>query len=83
MIVRTANSTYEIDAEGKRVRRLHGKYAATERQSADGEWKSFVIMSDPQVGQSVLFGWSQDEETGTLKSTYTSPIVSIDQVPEN
>lgn len=80
MIFKTANSTYEIDNENKKVRRLYGLTEATERQGQDGDWKSFADISEITLGRSVLVVWALD---GSIPATVTSPVKSIHAVPEN
>lgn len=69
IVARTRYSTYEIDVEGLRVRRLSGVNDPTERQGPDGEWKPVVAIT--RVAGRFLFHW--DEEG---RSTITSLIVS-------
>lgn len=40
-IVETLNSTYEIDHEHRRVRRLNGKNPVVPTLKGDGEWKYY------------------------------------------
>ena len=64
-------SIYEVDQAAKRVRRMHGKLPATERQGADGEWKAFEKMFVTEAG--AVFVWRYVD--GIAKTTMTSPIV--------
>ena len=68
-----SGSIYELDVDGKRVRRLTGKIAPTPRQGADGEWKAFVTLHE--VGDSLGFDWD-----GEGHCTFTSPVVKKEEV---
>jgi hypothetical protein len=88
MIFNTANSTYEVDTDNKRIRRLVGKNAATVRQG-NGEWRSYdSIHPDPiMVGESVAIFWSKDvplldetpeeERAAAVPATITSVVMSV------
>jgi len=86
MLVKTENSTYEI--EDQKIRRLYGKDKATERQGKDGDWREFETLIGPEMGKSMLIIWAtvSSEDAGitelTAKSTMTSPIVEIVEVAE-
>lgn len=81
MIFQTeSGSTYEIELQDKKVRRLNGTGDATPRMGTDGEWKSYVDISDLIIGSRILFVWQWDQdEEGQLvaRSTVTSKIKSI------
>jgi hypothetical protein len=74
MIFHTRNSSYEVDLERKRIRRLSGHNRPTPRQGQDGVWKDFQRISELSVGAGVLIVWSEE---GTIPSTFTSPIVKV------
>ena len=83
-----SGSTYEVDVENKRVRRLAGTNPATSRQGKDGDWRDFIAATPISVGLPVLFIWSGNtpllEKTmemltkgllgETIPGTVTSPI---------
>lgn len=62
----TENSTYEVDVQESRIRRLGGNADPTPRQGADGEWKHFVLITPIEPGQRVFVDW--DAGHGTLLS---------------
>ena len=73
--VRTqSGSVYEID--DCRVRRLSGERDPTPRQGPDGEWRTCMGISGPEVGWPMTFMWSVDENV--IKATMTSPVVSVE-----
>ncbi len=74
MIFHTRNSSYEVDLDRKRIRRLAGHSNPTPRQGLDGAWKDFQRISELSVGAGALIVWSEE---GTIPSTFTSPIVKI------
>lgn len=67
--IRTTYSTYEIDDDGKRIRRMAGVNPATERQGQDGQWRVFYLI-EPYLG-GLLIHW---DDAGHC--THTSAIVS-------
>jgi hypothetical protein len=79
MLIKTANSTYEIDVKEKRLRRLEGIAAPTKRVPVDGEWKPYQKLAICQVGEPLLVVWSiiMDKGEAVNQSTVTSPIVEI------
>lgn len=75
----TMNSIYEVDTENKRIRRLNGKDDPTPRQGPDGEWKPYLeLMNDVKIGDPLIIAWTQDNNTGVVKTTMTSTIVSFE-----
>lgn len=81
MIFKTLNSTYELDRENSRIRRLEGLDAPTPRQGPDGEWKTYatltpvvepVVPSDETPRLSFFIDWD-GEGHGTL----TSPVQEV------
>lgn len=64
----TENSTYELDRENKRVRRLRGKYDPTRYFGADGEWRDYESCVDPAPGYNFIVHW------GGERATVTSPV---------
>ena len=86
MIFRTqSGSTYEIELENKRIRRLDGKKAATSRQGKDGEWKTYdtLIPETPTVGMCLWIFHDPNivkplhPDNGGIPATTTSIITSI------
>ena len=76
MMFRTiSGSTYEVDPQNKKIRRLYGKLPSTDRQGLDGDWKTYHDLSRIVVGQPVIIVW---EMAGDIaKSTVTSLIKEI------
>lgn len=75
MMFQTSYSVYEIDFDGKRIRRHMGAYLPTPRQSEDKEWKNFVHITPIQEGKSVFITWAI--EGNVHKGTQTSPVVAV------
>ena len=75
MIFETLNSTYEHDPAGRRIRRLKGVNGPTPRQGADGEWKHYAMISEVQVGESVIIVWTISDDVAG--ATQTSLVQSI------
>jgi len=75
-----SGSVYELDLNNKRIRRLNGNKAPTERQGADGEWKTYAsLLNEPQVDKSLVIVWKVDivDEEQILRTTETSYIKEI------
>jgi len=53
-----SGSIYEVDTEGKKIRRLEGKKNPTPRQGKDGEWRGYLNDLKVEVGESVLISWA-------------------------
>lgn len=60
----TINSTYEIDHDNKRVRRLTGVNPPTEAFGQDGVWRDFEMVSDTHWGGRIFF-WTNGRCTVT------------------
>lgn len=81
-LIKTASgSTYELDADLSRVRRLASDHdlPPTERQGTDGEWQTYEFMTVPEVGRSMVFAWARrgPDDPMIQPATHTSPVVSI------
>lgn len=78
-LVNTENSSYEIDLDGQKIRRVRGSAAPTEHQKNDLGWQKYKDITELKIGQSLFIVWDFVEESGQMraKSTATSPLVSI------
>jgi len=84
MIFKTENSTYEVDEDAKKIRRLYGAGDPTNRQGKDAEWREFSKISSVTIGDPVLIIWEVSSDGMALKATQTSFITSIiDSKEEN
>jgi hypothetical protein len=70
-------SVYEIDQNERQIRRLSGAGPGTSRVGNDGVWRSFVGVSGPVVGSSVLVHWRVNPESGVLETTVTSRVEHV------
>lgn len=63
--ITTLNSTYEVDWDNNRIRRLTGVNEPTPNQSADGEWQQArsLHVTDFGGGQIVYMIWDDDRAT--------------------
>lgn len=57
MKVHTQNSVYEIDQCKKRVRRIEGEGQPTARFSPNGEWKTYSVLLQLEIGKSMAILW--------------------------
>ena len=77
----TENSLYDVDLEKKQIRRLTGVRDPTPRQGRDGEWKTYVSISNIAVKECALIVWNILED-GTKQATLTSTITGVDSTVE-
>lgn len=73
MKIRTANSTYEVDAD-LRVRRLGGDNASTPYLGEDGEWRQAENVAVTPTG--CVFIWYYDGFVA--RTTMTSEVVHVE-----
>lgn len=81
-----SGSTYEVDHENKRCRRVEGKpNADMPRMGPDGEWREYKQISGILRGCPVLIEWNMDcvppPAPGLRPGTQTSPVISL--LPED
>lgn len=70
-------SRYELDTEGKRIRRVKGRHPTEPRQGADGEWRSYEGISDVRVGENVIVIWPGATSRSVVPSTITSTVTRV------
>lgn len=76
MIVRTLNSTYEVERHRHRFRRLHGA-----RRTTPGGWSPFVRMGAVVLGEPLQFftdAAADARRPGTAQVWTTSPVVEVE-----
>ena len=75
----TTYSIYEVNTADRLVRRVHGKLNPTEHVGQDGVWQSYESLLVTDDGLLIVWGTTPD---GTvLRRTWTSPVVTVEQVP--
>lgn len=79
-----SGSVYQVDRPLRRIRRVSGKSAATRRfgGTEDGAWRTYVEISDVELGQRVWVSWERDprpDEERMKHNTVTSRVVNIVQ----
>ena len=77
-------SVYEVDQQGKRIRRLTGKNEPTSRQGKDNEWRDYreLILT---VGKSAWIFWDPkttplldgNVDENACPTTVTSEVIEI------
>lgn len=72
-------STYEMDRAHRRIRRLDGVKAPTERQGADGIWKEYAD-AKLEMWRPCVIVWRYDEtaEGQVARCTETSRVIEIE-----
>lgn len=83
-VVTESGSRYEIDLDGKRIRRLSGNAPPTEHQGQDGEWRVFEDITGLVVGDCPIVLWALDAyevEAGRIvfdaKATQLSMVIEL------
>lgn len=74
--IATQNSTYEVDEENKRIRRLDGVLDPTPSQGTDGEWQPYTAVTQHPSGVLVI-EWPLGEKNSPY--TVTSRIQTIEE----
>ena len=67
-LIETRNSTYEIDYDSSRIRRVIGKNPPTESFAPDGEWKTFQEIEECLGGLIVIWPTGKCTVTSAIKS---------------
>lgn len=72
-----SGSVYEVKpTRGPKIRRVSGKNAPTERQTAGWRQYQALIPAIPTVGQTVLIHWKYNED-GSMNCTMTSRVTEV------
>lgn len=85
LVFETASgSTYEIDQEAKKIRRVMGARAPQPRQGRDGEWRAYRDVSPLEIGDPVFIYWPkattpllEGSPPDAEPATRTAPVVRI------
>lgn len=81
IFITESGSTYEIDQDAKKIRRLEGKTGCTPRVGVDGEWKDIISAHPILEGMPVVITWGKDIHpppvVGSTPATVTSRVVEI------
>lgn len=76
-IVHTTFSTYEVDTENKRVRRIVGQNPPTNAIAEDGVWRDYISVN--YLYNSLFIQWVDiNPITGNPRATRTSDVVKIE-----
>jgi hypothetical protein len=77
VIVHTIFSTYEVDTESKRIRRIRGDNPPTDAVAEDGAWGEYTNIN--WLYNSLFIQWvDANPATGNPRATRTSDIVKIE-----
>jgi hypothetical protein len=75
-----SGSTYEVDSESKRIRRVKG-VTTTTRRVGSGEWRDYDKIDGPEVGRPVIIFWTASIDPppaeGTIPTTMTSLVTQV------
>lgn len=82
MTFKTRNSTYEMNPDAKKIRRVAGVNPPTNRQGADGVWQSYHALAVEPGAPAVITWRIDDSEDGPIaRMTVTGPVVSVHDGP--
>lgn len=75
----TANSVYDIDLTGRRLRRVSSHASAHNETAGPSPWRCYQQASPVQEGLPVVIVWDTDRcgDRLVLHTTVTSPVVAI------
>lgn len=76
-----SGSIYELDLLEKRFRRVSGEGSPTLRLGSDGEWRNYLAVTFPRVGDRVWVTWGHTEHAS--QCTTTSPVAEITDMSES
>lgn len=81
--VRTeSGSVYDVDRDGMRIRRAHGRHGPADTQPQDGIWRRFSGLEGPTVGQPMVVYWAA-EVAGARETNLgfrTTEVVAVAEV---
>lgn len=85
--VRTeSGSVYDVDLEGMRIRRVHGRHGPTDTQPQDGIWRRIRGLVGPTTGESMVAYWATEAAGATetdygFRTTVVTEVIEIDPDP--
>lgn len=87
--VRTeSGSVYDVDREGRRIRRVHGRHGPADTQPQDGIWRSFIGLEGPTAGQPMVVYWTTEaagakETTLGFRTTVVVEVAEVEADPDD
>jgi hypothetical protein len=67
--VRTeSGSVYDVDCDGKQIRRVHGRHGPADTQPQDGIWRRFIAIDGPVLGKAMVVYWATEVAATTETS---------------
>lgn len=80
--VRTeSGSVYDVDREGMRIRRVHGRHGPADMQPQDGIWRRISGLEGPKAGESMVVYWAT-EVTGPTETDFGFRTTMVTDVTE-
>jgi hypothetical protein len=80
--VRTeSGSVYDVDHEGMRIRRVHGRHGPADTQPQDGIWRRISGLEGPTAGASMVVYWAT-EVVGPKETDYGFRTTLVTEVSE-
>ena len=85
--VRTeSGSVYDVDLDGMRIRRVHGRHGPTDTQPQDGIWRRIRGLEGPTAGESMVVYWATEAAGGKetdygFRTTVVTEVIEVDPEP--
>ena len=80
--VRTeSGSVYDVDLEGRQIRRVHGRHGPTDAQPQDGIWRRFAGIEGPEPGRAMVVYWAK-EAAGARETDFGFRTTAVESVQE-
>lgn len=80
-----SGSVYNVDTHNKQIRRAYTTEESGESRRVSGDWRDYRVVSDIQVGESVIIVWGNEvelldgSEQWATPTTFTSPVASVSE----
>lgn len=80
--VRTeSGSVYDVDLDGQRIRRVHGRHGPADTQPQDGIWRRFAGIEGPEPGLPMVVYWAK-EAASSRETAFGFRTTAVEAVQE-
>ncbi len=80
--VRTeSGSVYDVDLDGMRIRRVHGRHGPSDSQPQDGIWRRIRGLVGPTAGEPMIVYWAT-EAAGATETDFGFRTTVVTEVSE-
>ena len=73
-----SGSVYDVDPDGMKIRRVHGRHGPADTQPQDGIWRQFIGLDGPTVGRPMAVYWAPSAASGARETNLgfrTTPVL--------